>query len=98
MSVRLARWLKTAPVDWHKRTEQYFHQPERIDEIRQICSEIDTTMQRSAMLRAYLETRLGLDGTGAHPHKDGVKEANRLLVKIRRALGYTYPKRGTFPF
>ena len=50
------------------------------------------------MLAQYISTRAGTDGCGKKEHKDAVKACNRQLVKVRRALGYSYPNSGTINF
>ena len=59
---------------------------------------LDDTAQRAAQLAQYVSMRQGCDGCGPKTHGDAVKEANRKLEKVRKALGYSYPKSGIFPF
>lgn len=46
-------------------------------------------MQQAALLRGYLDGRF-LFGDGDHAR--GVAAGNKLREKVRRALGYVYPK------
>jgi hypothetical protein len=52
---------------------------------------LDGEIERAARLRGYLDERYG-HGCGDHGHNDAVKSSNRLAAKIRKALGFTYPK------
>lgn len=52
---------------------------------------LDSRIQRMARLRAYVDYRGGL-GCGDHGHLDAVKGQNRLVAKIRRVMGFTYPR------
>jgi hypothetical protein len=54
-----------------------------------IASDCDALAQRAVMLRTYLDH---IDCEGDHAH--AVTRANAALVKVRRLLGYAYPKAG----
>ena len=53
-------------------------------------AELFGLMQRMAVLGAYVARRYNT-GCGDQGHEASAKHAQRVLVKIRRALGYTYP-------
>lgn len=52
---------------------------------------LDAVIQRASMLRGYLDARYG-HGCGDQGHNDGVKQANRLVSKVRKVIGYSIPK------
>jgi hypothetical protein len=54
--------------------------------------------EKAARLAEYIETRTGADGCGPKPHADAVKACNKRSVKVRKALGYSYPNSGVFTF
>lgn len=58
---------------------------------RKIIDELDAVIQRAARIRGYVDMRYG-SGCGDQGHVAGVKESNKLVNKIRKALGFTYPK------
>lgn len=49
-------------------------------------------VQRAALLHAYVSERYNT-GCGDYSHEYAAKKANRTLVKIRRAMGFTIPSR-----
>jgi hypothetical protein len=55
-------------------------------------------VQRLALISAYVNARFGGDGCGRKEHAYAVTVAMKQLVKIRKALGYSYPDRGVFSF
>lgn len=52
---------------------------------------IDALMQGGARLSGYLDVR-GATGNGDGGHTRGVAKSNKMAEKVRKALGYTYPK------
>ena len=54
-------------------------------------SELTAMIQRAALLEAYLAHRYNT-GCGDQGHNASAKHAGRVLVKIRKALGFSYPK------
>ena len=69
--------------------------PQYLNSTRQDLSEIELELsaivQRAALLQAYINHRY-LSGCGEQDHASSAKEANKVLVCVRRALGFTYPK------
>jgi hypothetical protein len=53
-------------------------------------SALDAIIEKSARIRGYLDGRYG-HGCGDQGHKDSVKSSNKLVNKIRKALGFTFP-------
>jgi len=49
---------------------------------------LDRAIILLARFRAYFDARFHSGCT----HAEAVKDANKLVTKVRRALGYTYPK------
>lgn len=89
------KWVHTPPIDWSKSLGFKLYQP---DSWQELCSAIDGLIERLVMVRAYIEARTGADGCGRKDHAEGADAANKALVKIRKALGFSYPHRGTIQF
>ena len=49
-----------------------------------------STAQLAAWLAFYFSMR-GAMGTGDHGHNEAVKYAQKEIIKVRKALGYSYP-------
>lgn len=56
-----------------------------------LCRSLEAICVRAARIIGYLEAR-GVSGCGDGGHADGVTESNRVAAKVRKALGFTYPK------
>lgn len=95
MDETMKRWLERPPAEWSQAT---CYEMESKTDYQKLCRELDGLACNAAMLSAYLETRMGVVCTGQKPHEDAVKDANKRLVKIRRALGFSYPESGMFEF
>ena len=81
-------FLNTAPVGWEQAIAGMSEQ-----ELMPLADGLDSHLQRSALAAAYVEARvLG------YAHDKAVKRAWGIVAKIRRALGFTYPKGGQFTF
>ena len=52
---------------------------------------LDSLIEALTRFRAYLEYRSG-SGCSDQGHKAAVKAQNSLAAKVRKALGFTYPK------
>lgn len=89
------KWLQTPPVKWDSKLKRKEVAP---GDWQGLCRHLDAIAQEAAMLSEYIGTRKGVDGTGEHDHETAVKEANRRLTAVRRALGFAIPKAGTFNF
>ena len=61
--------------------------PSKIQDLERTA---DGLCQQYALLSGYLSLR-GAAGCGDHGHEDAMKEANKKLKKVRKALGFTYP-------
>ncbi len=53
-------------------------------------AELSALIQRAALLEAYISQRWNT-GCGDQGHEASARHANRTIVKIRRALGFSYP-------
>jgi hypothetical protein len=80
------RLMQTAMVNWDTAVS-LLSQEMRQDVARQL----EAMIERGARLLGYLEER-GVTGCGDGGHIEGVKGSNRLAAKVRKALGFTYPK------
>ena len=58
--------------------------------LQQIESELSGCVQCAALLQSYLSYRYNT-GCGDHGHDRSARHANKELVKIRRAMGFSYP-------
>jgi hypothetical protein len=99
MNDTTAGLLKTAPVDWDDRVNRILTKGPGIEHLptlknrcglAEVIAELDMHIEGAARLRGYLEERYG-SGCGDQGHAAGVKESSRLVTKVRRALGYSYP-------
>ena len=73
---------EVAPVDW----ELYFeHSP--LPDIKEVAQALERISERAARLAAYLNER-AYDGN----HHQAVRAQNSMGTKVRRVLGFTYPK------
>jgi len=80
-------FLEMAPVYWDRMTTNTT--PEGlVDAVR----DLDARIQQMARLRGYLDTRFSYPNDGPREHSKAVKESNRLVREVRRALGFAQPK------
>lgn len=61
-------------------------------ELGALSDALDGLIQHAAWIGGYIDMRHG-NGCGDQGHKFAVREANTRLAKIRKALGYTSPRR-----
>lgn len=80
-----ATMLKRAPSEWHAIAERMT--PAQRQEVEQECLYL---AQRAALLGVYVATRYNT-GCGDQGHDSGAQASNRATVKVRKALGYSYP-------
>ena len=74
-------------VDWQSRLEcPSISAGHRQD----LESELSALIQRAVLLEAYVSRRFNT-GCGDQGHATSAKHARATLVKVRRALGYSYP-------
>ena len=79
-------FLSLPPAEW----EQWYQESTDSDIVE---DEMAGIAQRATLAARYLEMRnLG------YRHDEAVGYANRAVVKVRAALGFSYPERGTFDF
>lgn len=82
--------LALPPVEWEVLIAK-MTPAERED----IAGSLSHILERSALARGYMDGAY-MFGTGTHAR--GVKAGNALLVKVRIALGFAYPKSGHVNF
>lgn len=80
--------LNTAPVDLQAMADRLTGEDKR-----QIEETLSGLVQMAAWKWAYINERYG-SGCGDQGHDDAVKEANRVLTKVRKAMGFAYPDSG----
>lgn len=86
MHAKTKSWLNTPPAQWSQRLRS-----RAAGNTADVTREIERVMQRGAMLAAYLDAR-----AAGSEHVAAVKAANRKLVRVRRAMGFSYPESMTF--
>ncbi len=82
--------LSTEPVAWEVKIAG-LSPAER----EHLTNSLSAVLERAALARGYMDGATGISGSylfGTGTHARGVKAANALRVKIRKALGYAYPK------
>ncbi len=60
--------------------------------LQAVESELSAIIQRATLLEAYISHRYNT-GCGDQGHDKSAKVANRTVVRVRKALGFTYPER-----
>lgn len=82
--------LALPPVVWNDHLSEM-----SIEERQEIASSLSHILERAALAHGYIDGRF-LFGDGTHER--GVKAGNALRAKVRKALGFTYPKAAEFTF
>ena len=59
---------------------------------QELESDLSALVQRAALLYAYVSERYNNNATDIG-HDSAARRANKTLVKIRKAMGFTYPSR-----
>lgn len=85
------RMMNLAPVQLRRAVD-------KMDAVEryELVGQLDCIIQTAAIAAGYLRARQS-DYRDAG-HAAGVKSANRLLVKVRRVLNYSYPEMGKISF
>ena len=96
MNKTTTKFLNTAPCMWAAIADG--NGQLRAADWQTIERDLNAISQQAAMLAEYLGHRLGTDGSGQHSHAAAVRRANRRLVKVRRAMGYSHPQNGALAF
>lgn len=78
--------LLSAPVYWREKVESLSS-----DERHKFADDLNHLAQCAALLATYLEER-----TEMNNHETAVKKANKVKIKVRKALGYSYPAGSQF--
>jgi hypothetical protein len=84
--------LKLPPAEWSQ-AMNYPWTPERQGDWDCVGDVLDSQATRRVLLSGYIFARVN-----GQNHSQSVRAANRKLVKIRRAIGYSYPKAGMIVF
>jgi len=58
--------------------------------LHEVESELSALIQRAALLEAYIAHRY-TSGCGEKSHYESAKSARKVLIAVRRALGFSYP-------
>lgn len=84
----LFKTLELKPSEWQAAIEK----AKRKDpaSLQAIEAELSAIAQRASLLMAYVCHRFNT-GCGDQGHADSAREANRVLGRVRKALGFTYP-------
>ncbi len=77
-------------IDWAPVELEPFCDSTTPEQIRNCRETLEMVLQAAAWKHGYLSHRYG-DGCGDQGHADSVKEANRTLREVRKALGFTMP-------
>jgi len=59
----------------------------KTDHIQELCEVMESHAVWLIRASAYLESRVEMQG-----HDSAVKAQNKVAAKVRRAMGYTYPR------
>jgi hypothetical protein len=81
------RLLNTAMVNWREAANLHSK-----DDLHAVSQQCDAIIEKATRLRAYVEGRGGRLNPNDLGHEQAVKLSNRLCEKVRRVLGYSYPK------
>ena len=90
---RIRKLMKTPPVHWAAIADADKKTKNNFVDTNQMCRFLDNDAERAAMLAEYFRRR-----TDGDDHPTAAKKANAVLLKVRRALGYTMPKAGLVQF
>jgi len=88
--VEIRNWMTMPPIRMARMADIALEDGRRTD-LADYSRALDSDAQRAAFTAEYLNRR----AEGAS-HAVAVKAANRRLVKVRKALGYTHPESGGF--
>ncbi len=87
----IARKILDKPIyQWQKETESV-----PASSLQDIEIELGLLIQQASLLHAYIANRFNT-GCGEYSHEESCEEANKQLIKIRKAMGYTCPDFLTF--
>jgi hypothetical protein len=79
--------LINAPaLSWQEIIDKQLEQDAGIESLNAAVWELDALIQKATRLRGYVAARCNGD------HLAGVKESNKLVRPIRKALGFTVPR------
>lgn len=75
-------WLELPPIAWQAEVDKM-----KDGNKQEVSRWLDGVIERAARLQGYLDGR-GAIGCGDGGHDAGVKESNRNVAKVRKALGF----------
>jgi len=81
--------LTCAPSMWRMKVEQL-----SMEEARALDAALADQVERMTFLRSYISDRAGLAGCGDQGHESANSNAKRAVAGARKAMGFSYPKRG----
>jgi hypothetical protein len=92
--------LDCAPAQWRDLVERWqkgtgpgtgsFPPVSERASMHEVIIQLDSLIQHAARLRGYLDQRYGYGG-GDQGHERAVKKSNRVVARVRKALG-SYPQ------
>lgn len=82
------RILFMAPNEWNKEIKRFGP-----GDSREVAEFLTRICIQASLLSCYIEYLI--EGVG---HEASVKKANKVKVRVRKALGITYPERSIFTF
>jgi cytidylate kinase len=86
-SMKRAKQIMARPmVEWEAAADRM-----NARERAEIADALNQITQRAARAASYFEERYGY-GCSDRGHAEAVKAQNKLVAKIRKALGFSYPK------
>lgn len=86
MNKRTLKLLETPVSQWPQALNSH-----KGSSLQDVEAELSALVQRAALLHAYVSHRYNT-GCGDQGHDASAKKANAELVKIRRAMGFSYPQ------
>lgn len=85
----LARFMRAPLVDWPKMADRLTKTNDNAHALIEASRLADAQLQRLALFAEYADIR-----GCANTHALAFKHAQRRVAKVRKALGYSYPKAG----
>ena len=82
--MKIQKVLQAPIAEWPQRLMS-------VTDLQAAESELSSLIQRATLLESYLAHRYNT-GCGDQGHGASAKHAQRTLIAVRRALGYSYPK------
>jgi hypothetical protein len=93
MNSIISSLLDLPACDWQSAIDTFSSASNLNDTLR---AELDDTAERCAYLAEYISQRAGIAGTGNKTHTQAAKAARKQMMKVSKALGYTFADRRAF--